>query len=73
MADVVTSNAIDGKTLGRRYYMSLPFVGTVLGTSLGVCSCYSAYLLPVGILSYINADIGKKGPWLVSQLQPKLR
>ena len=54
----MASEAIGGEHLGSQYYLSFRFVGTVLGTSLNLCAAYAAYLLPVGILSYINADIG---------------
>ena len=57
-ADTLASDAIGGEHLGKRYYLSFRFMGTVLGISLSLCSAYAAYLLPVGILSYINADIG---------------
>jgi hypothetical protein len=58
-ADTVASEAIGGEHLGKRYYLSLRFIGTLFGTSLSLCSAYAAYLLPVGILSYINADLGR--------------
>ena len=57
--DTLASDAVGGEHLGKRYYLSLPFIGTILGTSLSLCSAYAAYLLPVGILSYINASVGK--------------
>ncbi len=57
--DTLASEAIGGEHLGAKYYRSFRFMGTVFGTSLSLCAAYAAYLLPVGILSYINADIGK--------------
>lgn len=57
-ADTMASEAIGGEHMGASYYRSFRFVGTVLGTSLSLCSAYAAYLLPVGIITYINADIG---------------
>jgi hypothetical protein len=57
-ADTIASDAIGGEHLGVGYYRSFRFIGTVFGTSLSLCSGYAAYLLPIGILSYINADIG---------------
>jgi hypothetical protein len=56
--DTLASDAIGGEHLGAKYYRSFRFVGTVLGTSLSLCAGYAAYLLPIGIISYINADIG---------------
>lgn len=56
--DTLASDAVGGEHLGKKYYLSPRFMGTVFGTSLSLCSAYAAYLLPVGILSYINADIG---------------
>ncbi|EXJ87481.1 hypothetical protein A1O3_04441 [Capronia epimyces CBS 606.96] len=57
-ADTLTADAIGGEHLGNKYYRSFRFIGTILGTSLALCAAYAAYLLPVGIISYINEDIG---------------
>ncbi|KIV81319.1 hypothetical protein PV11_03511 [Exophiala sideris] len=56
--DHVHAKAIGGTNLGKKYYMSFRLIGSMLAMALSLCAAYVGYLLPVGILSYINADIG---------------
>lgn len=56
-ADTMAPDVVGGEHMEARYYRSYRFIGTVLGTSLSLCAGYAAYLLPVGIISYINADL----------------
>lgn len=58
-ADQLSINkAALGDNLPQGYYYSLPFIGTLLGLSLGQVSAYIFLILPTNVLTYINADIG---------------
>ena len=57
--DHVREEAVGGTHLGRSYYMSFRLLGSMMAMSLSLCAAYVGYLLPVGILSYINSDVGK--------------
>ncbi|KAH0829694.1 hypothetical protein AYO21_10601 [Fonsecaea monophora] len=56
--DHIREDAIGGTSLDRRYYRSFRFLGSMVAFSLSLCGSYVGYLLPVGILTIINADIG---------------
>jgi hypothetical protein len=56
--DTMTSAAVGGEHLGKGYYRSLRFIGTLWGISLSICTAYAAWVMPAGILTYINNDIG---------------
>ena len=56
--DTVAPEAIGGEHLGAHYYRSLRFMGTIAGVTFGFAASYVGYLMPAGILSYINADLG---------------
>ncbi|EXJ83952.1 hypothetical protein A1O3_04619 [Capronia epimyces CBS 606.96] len=56
----IDSSAIGGNfgDMPKGYYWTLSFLGTLIGTCLGI-SCFKlGYVLPVNTLSIINADIG---------------
>ena len=56
--DTIAADAVGGENLGAGYYRSFRFLGSMLGLSMGICCVYASYLMPVGILTAINADIG---------------
>ena len=41
------------------YYTSLPFIGTILGLTLGVISSYIIFVMTTNVLSFTNMDIGQ--------------
>ncbi|KAF3009713.1 hypothetical protein E8E13_008921 [Curvularia kusanoi] len=58
--DVVADEALGGhsRDLGKRYFTSAEFVGTVVATSLAQISGYLGWVLPANTLALINASIG---------------
>jgi hypothetical protein len=56
-ASSIRSEAL-GDDLPKGYFYSLQFIGTVLGFALSAISAYIFLLMPTGILTPINADIG---------------
>lgn len=58
-ADHVAAEAIGGEHLGARYYRSPRFVGTVTGFCLQLTAYYAGFVMPVTILTHINADLGE--------------
>ncbi|KAH7066109.1 fungal trichothecene efflux pump [Paraphoma chrysanthemicola] len=58
--DHVAEEALGGHTadLGKSYYTSLNFIGTVIATCLAQISGYLGWVLPANTLSLINAAIG---------------
>ncbi|KAH7406631.1 fungal trichothecene efflux pump [Phaeosphaeria sp. MPI-PUGE-AT-0046c] len=58
--DHVAEEALGGTTadLGRSYFTSVSFIGTVIATCLAQISGYLGWVLPANTLSLINAAIG---------------
>jgi hypothetical protein len=62
--DTIDAVAVGGEHLGIGYYRSFKFLGAIAGLSLSLCCVYASYLMPVGILATINADIGESHFWM---------
>lgn len=56
----IDPRAIGGTTadLPKGYYKSWSFLGTFAAATIGVMCCYVSLIMPVNLLSIINADIG---------------
>ncbi|KAH7119864.1 fungal trichothecene efflux pump [Dendryphion nanum] len=52
------NDAARGDNLPDNYYMSVSFVGTVVGLCLGQIAAYIFLILPTNVLAFINEDIG---------------
>ncbi|CAM1509715.1 Fc.00g000500.m01.CDS01 [Cosmosporella sp. VM-42] len=56
--DEVAPEAIGTGNLPPGYFRSAHFIGTMIGVTLMNISLYVGYVLPINVLSIINADIG---------------
>ncbi|KAJ4286774.1 hypothetical protein N0V90_013026 [Kalmusia sp. IMI 367209] len=66
-SDVLSiKDAARGDNLPENYFLSVSFIGTVVGLCLGQIAAYIFLILPTNVLSFINADIGpsKNTAWV---------
>ncbi|KAF1974292.1 fungal trichothecene efflux pump [Bimuria novae-zelandiae CBS 107.79] len=52
------NDAARGDNLPEKYYLSIGFIGTLIGLCLGQIAAYIFLILPTNVLPFINADIG---------------